>query len=210
MRADGKLSDDKKTFEITFSAANELFGAQAAGSPFNVYAPGKYASNNSGNQKLYEDVKAWAYAVRAGDEIKEEWPLENFENNLYHLRVYGPNGFFREFSGNQNDSLINIQLEYEGAESSPQKLTGNVVLIFRNLGDENHLIEISDNSYKNEKRSFVLNKMDSKEIVLNLKKSFNWYDISVKIKDKNQFERRYAGRVETGDHTKSDPFMGRV
>src|SRR6185312_8910658 len=35
--ADGKLSADKKQFELNFSAGNEIFGAQSAGSPFNVY-----------------------------------------------------------------------------------------------------------------------------------------------------------------------------
>ncbi len=210
LHADGKLNDDKKTFEIIFSAGNELFEAQSAGSPFNVYAPGKYASIYKSSPKLYEDVKAWSYAVRAGDELKEQWKLENFENNLYHLRVYGPNGFFREFGGDKNDPLINIQLEYERTKNSPQKFTGNVVLLFKNFGDTNHFIEISDNSYQNEKRTFALDKMETKETVLDLRKSFNWYDFSVKIKDNNLFQKRFAGRVETGIHSKSDPFMGRV
>ncbi len=208
--ADGKLSDDKKSFDILFSASNELFGSQSAGSPFNVYAPGKYALNNVGNQKLFEEVKAWSYAVRSGDEIKAQWPLENFENNLYHLRVYGPNGFFREFRGGINDPLISVTFEYERMKTSPKRFTGNFILQFKNLGDKDHLIDISDNSYKNEGQSITLNKMETKEIVLNLQKSFNWYDISIKIKGNNLFEKRYAGRVETGEHIKSDPFMGRV
>lgn len=208
--ADGKLSDDKENFEIIFSAGNELFGAQSAGSPFNVYAPVKYISDNEDNIKLYEDVKAWSYAVCAGDKINARWPLGNFENNLYHLRLYGPNGFFREFCGDKNDPLISIQFEYERIKNSPQKITGNIILLFKNLNDKNHTIEISDNYYKNEKKSFALNKMDSKEMILDLKKSFNWYDISIKIKDNDLFEKRYAGRVETGEHSKSDPFMGRI
>ncbi|MEO9022964.1 MAG: phospholipase C, phosphocholine-specific [Ginsengibacter sp.] len=208
--ADGKLNDDKKTFDIFFSAANKLFGQRSAGSPFNVYAPGKYISNKGSNQRLNEDVKAWSYALHAGSELNAQWPLKDFENNLYHLRVYGPNGFFREFGGNKNDPLISVKLEYERIKVSPKKFSGNIMLLFKNGSDENHLIEISDNSYKNDVQSFVLNKMDTKEVVLNLQKSFNWYDISLKIKENNQFERRYAGRVETGDHSKSDPFMGRV
>ncbi|HEY5369181.1 MAG TPA: phospholipase C, phosphocholine-specific [Hanamia sp.] len=207
--ADGKLSADKKTFDISFSAGNKLFGAKSAGSPFNVYAPGEYESNNKNNPKSYEDVKAWSYAVRAGDEIKNQWPLENFKNNFYHLKVYGPNGFFREFMGDKNDPLISIEFRYDGYKNNPQKFTGNVILQFKNLSDKNHSIEINDNSYKNETRSLVLNKMDTKETVLNLKKSLNWYDISLKIKGNNLFEKRYAGRVETGDHSKSDPYMGR-
>lgn len=208
--AEGRLADDKKTFGISFSAANELFGSQSSGSPFNVYVPGKYASGNVGDKKLYDEVKAWSFAVSAGDNIGAQWPLENFDNNLYHLRVYGPNGFFREFTGNQSDPLVLVKLEYERTKNSPQKFTGNVILQLKNLSDENHTIEISDNSYKNEKQSFVLNKMDTNEIVLDLKKNFNWYDISLKINGNSLFEKRYAGRVETGEHSKSDPFMGRV
>jgi len=210
LNVDGNLSDSKQTFNVDFSAGNELFAEQSAGSPFNVYAPGKYASNNDRNQQLFEDVKAWSYAVRAGDEIKAQWPLANFENNLYHLRVYGPNGFFREFIGDKNDPRISIQFRYEIDKNDPKKFTGNVVLSFKNLSDENHSIEINDKSYNNEKRTFVLNKSEEKEIVLDLMKSFNWYDISLKIKGSNLFEKRYAGRVETGNHGKSDPFMGKV
>jgi phospholipase C len=38
--------------------------------------------------------------------------------------------------------------------------------------------------------------------------SYNWYDLIVKIKGFDLFEKRYAGRVETGAHSKSDPAMG--
>jgi len=209
LNVDGELSIDKKTFNIIFSAGNEFFGVQSAGSPFNVYAPGKYASVDQSDQKVYENSKAWSYAVRAGDNINGQWPLEDFENNLYHLRVYGPNGFFREFSGDKNDPLISMRMEYERMKSSSNKLTGNIILLFKNESDDNLTIEISDNSYKNEKQSFVLNKMDTKKIILDLQKSFNWYDISVKVKGNNLFEKRFAGRVETGNNSKSDPFMGK-
>ena len=210
LHADGELSSDKKTFDITLSAENKLFGDQAAGAPFNVYAPGKYASANQNNQKEYEDVKAWPYAVRAGDNLSAQWPLENFENNLYHLRVYGPNGFFREFAGDKNDPSISIQLECEEKKNSSLAFTGNIILLLKNLSDENYTIEIDDNSYKNEKQSFVLNKSETKKISLNLEKSFSWYDVSIKIEGNNLFEKRYAGRVETGNHSKSDPFMGKM
>ncbi|MEO8820302.1 MAG: phospholipase C, phosphocholine-specific [Ginsengibacter sp.] len=209
LNADGELSDDKKIFEIIFSAENELFGTKSAGSPFNVYAPGKYASLKD-NSKIYQDVKAWSYAVRTGDKLKAQWPLENFENDRYHLRLYGPNGFFREFIGDENDAAVSVKIEYEQMRNSPKKYTGNIVLIFKNLSDERHSIEVVDNSYKNPKQNFELDKLDTKQLVLALQKSFNWYDISVKIEGNNLFEKRFAGRVETGEPGKSDPFMGRV
>ena len=129
LNADGELSDDKKTFEIIFSAENELPGMQSDGSPFNVYAPGKYASKD--NSKIYENVKAWSYAVRMGDKLKAQWPLENFENDSYHLRVYGPNGFFREFIGDKNDPAVSVEFKYEQMKNSPQKFTGNIILALK-------------------------------------------------------------------------------
>jgi phospholipase C len=50
----------------------------------------------------------------------------------------------------------------------------------------------------------------SKEITLDMSKTFGWYDLSIKLKDSASFERRYAGRVETGSSSKTDPLMGKA
>ncbi len=211
LNVDGKMSDDKKTFDITFSADDELFGARSAGAPFNVYASGKYASNFENDQKTYEDVKAWSYAVRASDEIKAEWPLEHFENNFYHLKVYGPNGFFREFKGDKNDPDIEIQFEYEREINSPKKLTGNIVISFINHSSKDQKVNIHDMAYNYASHEILLGaNQTQRSEVIHLKPSFNWHDVSIKVKDYAHFEKRYAGRVETGDHSKSDPLMGRA
>lgn len=98
--AEGKINADKKTFDIKFVAKNEVFGAKAAGSPFTVYAA------------IGNDLSIRNYALAAGDEIQDKWPLHEFENNNYDLRVNGPNGFFREFKGNANDPAVEIVFEY--------------------------------------------------------------------------------------------------
>jgi len=35
-----------------------------------------------------------------------------------------------------------------------------------------------------------------------------WYDFSVKVTGHPEYVRRFAGRVETGRHTVSDPALG--
>jgi phospholipase C len=45
---------------------------------------------------------------------------------------------------------------------------------------------------------------------LNLKPSYGWYDFSIAVKGNPYFSRRFAGRVETGKETFTDPFMGRM
>jgi phospholipase C len=110
--ADGKLSDDKGSFEVLFAAKNEIFGDQAAGSPFNVYA-------ESGSDFVIRN-----YALLAGSQLKGHWPLDEFQSQNYHLKVNGPNGFFREFSGNANDPSIEISFEYTRNKNDRKKLNG--------------------------------------------------------------------------------------
>ncbi len=199
---EGKLSTDKKSFQLKMTAHNEVFGEKAAGSPFNVYAPGKYRN---------EDLKAWSYAVLPGDSLTDSYPLQNFENDQYHLRVYGPNGYFREFSGNANDPQVEIVCEYERTAPKSKQLTGNLTIKLRNLDPQRKLkVEVAEHAYKGSKQTKTVDKNGTLSIALDLKSSFGWYDFSVKIDGYSNFEQRFAGRVETGKPSMSDPLMGKV
>lgn len=203
--ADGLITDDKNSFEISLKAGNEFLGASSAGSPFHIYAPGRYKDEN---------VRTWAYAVTAGDELKDSWSLNDFENNHYDLQVYGPNGFFREFTGNENDAVIDVVGRYEPKKNNKKQLTGNIVLRITNRDKQSQLISITDNAYKTGAREQLIGGAGSKNaivhVVLDTSKSYSWYDFTVRIKDNPAFERRLAGRVETGLHSKTDPLMGNV
>ncbi|SDG38601.1 phosphocholine-specific phospholipase C [Chitinophaga filiformis] len=202
---DGKSGSDRKSFEIKFTAGTELAGKQSAGVPFNVYAPGKYITEDKSG---FEAVRTWAYAVKAGDSLTDSWPLASFENGLYHLRVYGPNGFYREFMGNENDPLVDVVCGYE---RKGKAFTGNVSLQLYNPDKtQAYTVEIIDHAYKSGNHKKVLTAGAKSSIVLDLRKSFGWYDFSVRIAGNRTFERRYAGHVENGKTTFSDPVMGRV
>jgi phospholipase C len=71
-------------------------------------------------------------------------------------------------------------------------------------GDET--LEITDNAYKSGNHTLK----GTSKITLDLSRSFGWYDFTVKVKGFNAFEQRFAGRVETGKTSFSDPLMGRV
>ena len=210
--ADGRLSDDKKSFVVKMQAKNEVFGEQSSGAPFNVYAPGEFLSRESEkkNEKVFEPVRTWHYAVRAGDSLTEEWPVDAFKNREYHLRIYGPNGFFREFAGNAMDPGLVIECEYQRSRLLKNKLTGNIELNIKNLDNGNgYTLEITDHAYKNKALTKKIAPFSEEIVVLNLTKSFGWYDFSVGIQGNPAFTKRYAGRVETGKESISDPFMGR-
>ena len=199
--ADGRLSDDRKAFRIKFEASDEIFGKQSAGSPFNVYA------------QLNNDLNIRNYAVAAGDQLEDKWDIREFENSNYHFRVNGPNGFFREFRGNMNDPALDSVCEYEHKKMNAKKLTGNIELkIINRHSDHSYTIEIKGNAYKKGKLKKTIGKKDSDreeaKILLDLSKSFGWYDFTIKVTGIESFEKRYAGRVETGEFSRTDPAMG--
>jgi len=195
---DGQLNSDG-TFGISFTAANKAFGKKAAGAPFTVYAPGKYKG---------EDMSVWYYALTAGDKLEDSWQLSNFDGGQYHLQVHGPNGFFREFKGGSKDPQVAVSCGYP--YGAGQKPTGQLLLKLVNNSKAAVNVELTDNSYKTRTRTLLLEAGASKEVLLDLGKSFGWYDHSVKLRDNPQFEQRFAGRVETGKTSFTDPLMGRV
>ncbi|GLU53741.1 phosphocholine-specific phospholipase C [Dyadobacter frigoris] len=202
--ADGHLSADKKSFEIKLKSGNTIFGKDSAGSPFMVYAPGKYKDEN---------VKVWNYAVKPGDVLNDSYKIGNFENQNYQLRAYGPNGFFREYTGNVNDPLVDVQCEYQLDKN--KKPTGNIELIIKNTDPKNKItVEIADNAYKSAGQKKTLEAAGSKSsttvIVLNLEKSHSWYDFSLNFEGHKETQKRFAGHVETGKESISDPLMGRI
>ena len=207
--ADGKLSSDKEHLILTLSAKNEFFGKKSSGSPFNILFPGKYLAN----KRSFENVGSRSYAVAAGNQLSETFPIRAFENGIYQLEVHGPNGFYRYLSGDAADPKLFIICEYDRPEKLINKATGNIELkIYNNNPYE---IEITDNAYKNKTLKKVLKPQatvngDGHTIILNLSKSFGWYDFTVSVNGFDGFKRRYAGHVETGNESFTDPFMGRL
>ena len=122
--------------------------------------------------------------------------------------IHGPNGFYREFKGDANDPLVEIMSAYQN--SSAKKPTGNIELKIDSANASPVVVEITDNAYKAAPVTKTVNAKSGEKIVIDLSKNHGWYDLTVKIKGNNIFEKRYAGHVETGNPSHSDPLMGGV
>jgi phospholipase C len=207
--ADGKLNLEKGSFDIRFKAGDEVFGKSSLGSPFNVYANRYRHSGKDG--LLYMDLKTWAFAVKAADQLEASWLLNEFENNIYHLCIYGPNGFFREYMGTAEDPEIQVRCTYQ--ERQKNNLTGNIEIHFNNPSDKGYQVLITDNAYNSTaiNRTLPPKTGDTDLIIpMDLSRQYGWYDFTITVEGLDKFEKRYAGRVETGRSGFSDPFMGRV
>jgi len=166
LHADASVVGNRKQVEIVLAA-----GA-AAGAPFHVYAPGTTR-------------KPRAYAVSAGGRLSDMW---DFDSGAYHLRLHGPNGFYREFAGSAADPHVSIECKYLP--------TGDIEV------HADRPVFVTDNAYGTGRRPV------KQSLVLRLGANHHWYDFTVTIAGADTFLRRYAGRVETGKPGFSDSAMG--
>ncbi|RZL36337.1 MAG: phospholipase C, phosphocholine-specific, partial [Pedobacter sp.] len=188
--------------ELDFTSVKTAFGQKLEnrGAPFNVYTPSVY-QNEAG--------KTWAYAVVAGELLRERLKIADFENGIYDLVVNGPNGFFRHFKGDKNDPLLDLNCAYEQS-GIIKKATGNIQLQFDSLELEPLQIQITDDVYKANTKTITIPTNSKKIITLNLQKSKGWYDFKIEVKGKANYFKHYAGHVETGEESITDPYMGGI
>ena len=172
-----------------------------SGAAFNLYTPTSY-KNDAG--------KTWAYAISSGDVLQDELDINQFENNIYNLCVQGPNGFFRHFIGDKNDAAIKVSCVYEQKHPFKPLLTGKLLLKVENKEAEVLTFILKDNAYGKADQLFKVSAHSKKEIIINPEKSNYWYDFTLQLNGNNIFARQYAGHIETGNISTSDPFMGGI
>ncbi len=193
MYAEGGVSADGSKVELHLTAGNKVHGKRATGAPFNVYL-----RNISGGMQVA------TYAVKSGDTLHESFPLSIFADGRYEIDVHGPNGFYRAFTGEKSVPDVKVQTAYEGKNSD---LTGNVQVTLRNDGAQPVTVAVEDKSYKTGTVTKTIAAKSEAIVVVDSKRSHGWYDFAVKAEGSTA-ESRFAGRVETGRSSFSDPLMG--
>jgi len=173
-------------FALAMEARTNAFGKTAQGAPFNAYSYGSAMSCRT-------------YAVRAGDTVHDDLSIES----AYHIRVDGPNGFMREFRGEATPPS-RVVVDFAGRRAT----SGVLEIVITNLGAPARTIAIHDESYGAPARQVTVRGDGAHSSVeIDTSGAHGWYDFSVR--DGAQVYR-YAGRVETGKWSISDPAMGRA
>lgn len=149
------------------------------------------------------------YTVEAGKELSDNaWSTTSNGGN-YNLSVYGPNGFLRTFSGNASTGMpAELQVCYDVTN-------GAVYAKLSNLGTQPVQVTFAANAYTNIFTDgpwpLSIPAGGKAEQSWNLSGNANWYDFTVSDSASPStpatFSRRFAGRVEIGKDTTSDPAM---
>ncbi|CAN5545039.1 phospholipase C, phosphocholine-specific [soil metagenome] len=192
--ADGALNNERNRFIIKLEARRDLFGANATGAPFIIYA---FTSKGL-------DVRN--YTVAAGEHLEDSWPLDAFDKGQYHVRIHGPNGFYREFRGNANDPAVSLKWAATPGKSGER--TGGVQIIAEvHDAGKQYGVHIRDQAYGHAEVLGTLSAGKPHVFEIVTPKSGGWYDVSVTSQGVSGFKKRYAGRVETGRWSITDPAM---
>lgn len=186
--ADGALSSDGKSFVLTMKAGTAVHGIKSMGAPFNVYL------RDGGT------MVAGTYAVKAGDTLTQSFPIND---GKYSIDVHAPNGFFRSFNGTAITPVM-VQAIYEHKGG---RLSGNITLHAKNSGKTPVQVAVKDHSYGLAPVMKNVAPGATENVVMWSGKSRGWYDVSVSV---DNGEMRYAGRMETGATSITDPVMGGV
>jgi phospholipase C len=135
------------------------------------------------------------YTVEQGKHLSDTWDSASG----YDLSVYGPNGFFRSFKGGSQASL--------DVEASYDERHNEIILEVSNLGSERADVTASD-GYTSRVTTLSLNPGTTGTLQWSLARTHGWYDLVITVGADSQFDYRYAGHLENGDDSISDPAMG--
>jgi len=154
--------------------------------------------------QLHLDRIPRRYTVEAGKSLTDVWSSAA-DGGEYNLWVYSTNGFVRSFRGNAG--------MWTASSFKPEILvaynakSNQLLLHVHNRGSQTGVITVTpNNKYLDVGVQTVTVPIGRGGIdeQFSLKSSANWYDFTASAAN---FERRFAGRMETGQDGISDPAM---
>lgn len=193
IEVNASLDRNAKEIVLSFAFHGKLLRSKSEMAvPFSVRALAPFERRSE-----YEGT--WDFTVKAGEPLVYRWPLSRFSGGTYELHVHGPNGFFRSFSGS-TDPDHNVAVRV-----SP-KLDHDRAAIDVSVSGTDKGIQIWDTSYHN--RTPIRAMEDGRRYEVDCSLTNGWYDISISLKDSPYFVFRYAGHVDNGKPSRTDPLMG--
>jgi phospholipase C len=147
------------------------------------------------------------YTVEAGKALADSWAPA--VGGAYDLWVLGPNGYHRHFTGSALRAVAAGQPRPD-VEVRCDAATGQLVLRFVNLGSSPCTFNLNANAYAPLRETVTLPARNELTMRVPVAGNGYWYDLSATVSGQPDYVRRFAGRVETGRPTMSDPALGQA
>jgi phospholipase C len=143
------------------------------------------------------------YTVEPQKHLADIWRVSAIGASEYDLSVHGPNGFLRAFKGGvsgRGRANLDVRADYD--EGSNQ-----IALVVSNQASQLATVRVV-NKYTGKGVHQILRHGESAGRRWSLTRVFGWYDLVITVDEDPGFEYRFAGHLETGEDSVSDPAMG--
>ncbi len=141
------------------------------------------------------------YTVESDKKLSGAWDLTDRQGK-YDLSVYGPNGFLRQFRGTvaRNPNVdLEVDIRYD---------SDDLAVIVRVANQSRSSVRVSIAAgYGCRSVADTIPRGRALEKRFSLKTSFGWYDFSITARGDDSFLRRFAGHIENGRDSVSDPAL---
>jgi phospholipase C len=151
--------------------------------------------------RLHLDRLPRRYTVEPHKQLEDAWRSSD-DAGHYDVWVLGPNGFHRHFAGPLTTAQPEARLLYDA-------LHGGIYFKLRNPAPAAVRCSITPNAYFTPRAQTIeVPAGGDAGHYVPLDRTAHWYDFNVTLADDPSYLRRFAGRVETGRPSWSDPALG--
>ena len=144
-----------------------------------------------------------SYTVEPNKSLFDTWNLGAIGVPNCDLSVYGPNGFLRAFKG----TVAGLRTSQLGLQTDYDEKDGDITLVITNLSSKTAKVFVLD-KYTNSTVPLTINPSATVSSRQSLSQSFGWYDLVITTDLDASIEYHFAGHVETGRASISDPALG--
>jgi phospholipase C len=162
---------------------------------------------NSGSKTAVFQVRSgntamgpWTYTVQPQAEIVDTWNFERAGAVAYDLSVYGPNGFFRAYKGQSSNANLQSVVSYD-------LVRYGITLQSQNLGSESVQLLV-ENLYNSETITQLVKRGSVFEQFWPLENVSGWYSLVISVESDPAFLQQFAGHLENGAPSTTDPQIG--
>jgi phospholipase C len=124
-----------------------------------------------------------------------EYSWDKAADGAYNIAIHGPNGYYQKLVSRGGVEPLKIKISYSAKS--------NLLIYIESISSKSKEI-IVQNAYTKRNQTVSLKPYKSTTIEINTQDFGRWYDVTLKVEG---WQRQYAGRMENGKPSISDPLM---
>ncbi|MGS4344737.1 phosphocholine-specific phospholipase C [Myroides odoratus] len=146
-----------------------------------------------------ERGKNWSFSVDEKDPLSYEWNRQEVEADFYNFSVHSFNGFYRNFKGKLSDPPVEINFKVLANQT--------IEVVLKNKSKQRLSFYVQDVIYTKRNEKIVIDAHKEQLITLEYAAFKGWYDVVISLADYASFSYQYAGHIENGASSITDPYM---